>query len=322
MVYLQSKAGKNQGQNKKQEGKIMKNQDLYDSITNKIIEELEKGNCIWKKSWKGSGIPVNYVSKKPYRGINVFLLYLAGFSSQYWASFKQIQKLGGKVKKGSKSSLIIYWNWIIKETNQKDKDGNPIKKKFPLLKYYRVFNLEQTEGIDWEKPASNLSESDKLEACENLVNGYKNKPEIKHERAEAFYSPASDYVNVPKKALFDKIQNYYSVLFHELVHSTGAKNRLNRKSLVESDGFGGHEYSKEELVAELGASFLCGLSGIEPHTIKNSAGYIQSWIRALQNDNKLIIYASAQAQKAVDYIQNQKKVEAYKENESKELVTV
>ena len=290
------------------------NQELYKSITDRIIAQLEKGNCIWKKSWAGGGIPTNFSSKKAYRGLNIVLLSLAGFNSNYWLTFNQASKLGGHVKKGSKSTVIIYWNFL--KRNQVDATGTITEKTIPMMKYYRVFNLEQINGIDVPQVKKNVSVNDKIESCESLLELYKNKPVIKHEDNSAYYVPSADYVNMPKKENFDKIENYYSVLFHELGHSTGAKNRLNRKSLTASDGFGGHEYSKEELVAEFSASFLCAIAGIEPHTIDNSAGYIKSWIKALKNDSKLIIYASTQASKAVDYFQNQKKAKT----ESKELV--
>jgi len=293
------------------------NQELYQSITDRIVAQLEKGNCIWKKSWTG-GIPTNFASKKAYRGVNVLLLGLAGFSSNYWLTFNQANKLGGHVKKGSKSTVIIYWNFLVKK--QQQANGEVVDKKIPMLKYYRVFNIDQIDGLKIDEPKGNVSVKDKIDACENLLELYKNKPVIKHEENRAYYVPSKDYVNMPNKVQFDKIENYYSVLFHELGHSTGAKHRLNRKSLTESDGFGGDLYSKEELVAEFSASFLCALAGIEPHTIDNSAGYIKSWIKALKNDYKLIIYASTQASKAVDYIQNQTK--AKKESVKKEPVAV
>jgi len=297
------------------------NNELYQSITEKIIAQLEKGNCVWKKSWTGGGLPTNFSSKKAYRGVNVLLLSLAGFSSNYWLTFKQANYLGGRVKKGSQSTVIIYWNFL--KRNQPDAKGNIVEKTIPMLKYYRVFNLDQIDGIEVPKIKENVSVNDKIDACEKLLELYKNKPVIKHEENSAYYVPSKDCVNMPKKNHFDKIENYYSTLFHELGHSTGAKHRLNRKSVTESDGFGGYEYSKEELVAEFSASFLCGIAGIEPSTIDNSADYIQHWISALKNDPKLIIYGSTQASKAVDYIQNQKKVKKESvKKESKELMVV
>lgn len=272
---------------------------VYEIITNKIIEQLEKGTVTWRKPWKVEGSPMNFVSKRPYRGLNVFLLNSEGYSCPYWASFKQINKLGGKVKKGAKSSIIIYWKILdIEDRNDK---GEDVSKKIPLLRYYRVFNLEQTEGIEY-KTENKREKVNNIDECEDIVNCFLDKPKINHNEARAYYSPNLDYINMPKKDLFDNAESYYSTLFHELTHSTGAEHRVNRKSVVEASYFGSENYSKEELVAELGASFLCGICGIENTTINNSVAYIQGWLKALKNDKKLIIYASAQAQKAVDYI--------------------
>ena len=227
---------------------------VYEIITNKIIEQLEKGTVAWRKPWQGGDIPMNFVTKKQYRGLNIFLLASAGFSCPYWASFKQINKLGGKVKKGAKSNIIIYWK--ILDVEDRNKKGEDISKKIPLLRYYRVFNLEQTEGIEYEVKKRNINTIDE---CEDVVNCFLDKPKINHNEARAYYSPNLDYINMPKKDLFDNAESYYSTLFHELTHSTGAENRVNRKSVVEASYFGSENYSKEELVAELGASFLCGI---------------------------------------------------------------
>ncbi len=284
----------------------MTNKDIYQMVTDKIILGLQKGNIPWRKPWKGGGHPVNFVSKKQYRGINALLLWLdmqaSGYTAPYYMTFKQVNSKGGKVKKGAQSQLIIYWNWIIKETGELDAKGQPVKRKFPLLKYYRVFNIEQTEGIEYASKAETLTAFQKIEKCENIVTGYTARPTIKHGQARAFYSPAEDYINMPKPELFTGEPEYYSTLFHELVHSTGHKERLNRPEVVESDGFGGADYSREELTAEIGTAFICTLAGIDNVTLENSQAYINNWIKALQNDEKMIVFASARAQKAVDYM--------------------
>lgn len=269
---------------------------VYEIITDKIIKKLEEGTIAWNKAWKTTR-PQNFKTKKEYRGINIILLTLAGFSCPYWASFKQINELGGQVKKGSKSSMIIYWK-ILEYKNKNDKDED-ITKKIPLLRYYRVFNLEQTRGIKYEIEKRVFNP---IQECEKVIEGYTSKPEIKYNEPQAYYSPKLDYINMPKKELFKSDEGYYATLFHEFNHSTGARGKLDRKSVVDAGYYGSENYSKEELVAELGASFLCGITGIENKTIDNSASYIKGWLKALKNDKKMIIYASAQAQKSVDYI--------------------
>jgi len=274
-------------------------------ITNKIIEKLEQGVIAWRRGWKVDR-PKNFVTKKEYRGINILLLGLTDFACPYWATFRQINKLGGKVKKGEKSTLIVYWEILKKRetiTNEKGEKEEKIK-SLPLLKYYRVFNLEQVEGIEYK---IEKKEFNKIEKCEDIIKEYKNIPELKYNNERAYYSVNLDYISIPRKELFEKAEEYYATLFHECIHSTGAKHRLDRKTVTQASFFGSENYSKEELVAELGASFLSAIAGIEQKTLDNSASYIDGWLKQLRNDKSLIIYASAQANKAVDYILNNKK---------------
>lgn len=268
---------------------------LYEKITNRIIEKLEEGTSVFQTPFV-NGVAKNHLSGKAYRGINQVLL-----DGGEYATFKQIRDAGGKVKKGATSETIIFWKMVEAEDEE---SGETIK--IPMAKQYNVFKIgKDTEGIT-PKDESGKYEHEPIEEAEKIINEFENKPRFTHESGGAHYIPAIDVLNVPPKSDFKEIHRYYSTLFHELVHSTGAKDRLNRPGVAKLDRFGSKQYSKEELVAELGAAMLCGVTGIENHTIDQSASYIQSWIKVLRNDHSLIITASQQAQKAVDYIQNQK----------------
>lgn len=282
---------------------------IAEIITEKIIEKLEGGKIPWQKPWNTStDSPKNLVSNKEYRGVNVFLLLFEGFTNPYWLTMKQANDLGGKIKKGSRSTLIVYWNWRPTETI--DKNGEVLYSFIPYLRYYTVFNIEQVEGdiklpshyLDYLEIKPNNS-FNSIETAENLINGYKDKPEIQQGGSQAFYMPSKDLIQVPLKENFINEESYYATLFHELAHSTGHKNRLNRDSFHKNCPFGSHEYSKEELVAELTSSFLQAESGIfNEDQLKNSSAYLQSWLKALKNDKNLFLTASQAAQKAFDYI--------------------
>lgn len=277
--------------------------DVYQIINNKIIELLEQGAIPWKKPWNAqSNYPRNLTSKKPYRGVNVFLLACQQYSNPWWLTFKQVQEKGGHVIKGAKSTPVIFWKWLDK-SNPEGSDSEEVQNgKIPLLKYYNVFNIEQTEGIDVPEPEETHNEFDSVTAAEEVIANMPLSPDIRHGGNRAYYSPTLDYIQLPNQHTFDSAEEYYNTCFHELAHSTGHISRLGRKSILEPSYFGSHEYSKEELVAELAAAFLSGHCCIENITIKNSAAYIQGWLKSLKNDKTLLVHAAAQAQKAADYI--------------------
>lgn len=272
-------------------------------ITEQIIDRLEAGTIPWRKPWTplaGPGAPRNLVSGKPYRGINVLLLANQPFSSPYWLTFKQAQDKGGNIRKGEKGTAVVFWNWVEVEDTETGEE-----KSIPFMRYYTVFNLEQTEGIV-APPSSVAIEKpfNPIQAAENIIAAMPQRPEIRHIGNQAYYKPAIDFVNMPPQATFHQEEGYYCTLFHELAHATGHSSRLARKGVTEPSTFASHEYSKEELIAELAAAFLCSETGIEQITIDNSAAYIQSWLKELKNDNSLIILAAGQAQKAADFIMN------------------
>jgi antirestriction protein ArdC len=262
-------------------------------VTDKIMKELENGVIPWKKPWTGTTeMAKNFVSKKEYRGINLWLLD-AFYGCPYYVSFKQCADLGGQVKKGEKGQIVVFW--LIKE-DEKDKE----KKKF-ILRYYRVFNLEQTTLPIPAKPEVNNFKPN--ERAEEIINNFKTCPPITFGGDKACYSPSLDKIKMPTKDSFTGENEYYSTFFHELTHSTGHKDRLNREEISEIALFGSAVYSKEELTAEMGSGFLCANAGID-NTLGNSASYIASWLKHLNNDKKMIFSAATKAQKAVDYILN------------------
>ena len=267
----------------------------YDRITERIIALLERGTVPWHKPWKAkTGWPRNYVSKKPYRGINVFLLHAMSYESPFWLTFHQANELGGKIRKGEKSCPVVFW----KQFQVEDEESGEAK-KIPLLRIYHVFNAAQCDGL---KDAPAVTEEIGTVKPAEIVAGMPQPPVIKHGMSKAFYSPSADIVAMPDRERFDSEAGYYATLYHELVHSTGAKSRLNRSTLTESAGFGSDPYCKEELIGEMGATFLCGHAEIIERTIVSSAAYLNGWLERLRHDKMLLVQAAAQAQKAADFI--------------------
>lgn len=276
--------------------------DVYGIVTEKILKALEEGTVPWQKPWIGSGRAINYVSRKPYKGINTLLLDQPG----EYLTFKQCESLGGKVKKGEKSNMIVFFTFS--EHKEKDANGEDKITTFPVLKYYNVFHVTQCEGIEskLEPPSPN---ADPLAEGEAIIDGYVARSGVGFEAVKgsdrAFYRPSEDRVIVPHISQYKLIEEYYSTSFHELTHSTGHSSRLKRFG-EKNDGvaaFGDEVYSKEELIAEIGSSMLMSIAGIErPETFTNSAAYLQSWLKVLKDDKRLIVTAANAAQKAVDCI--------------------
>ena len=273
---------------------------VYEMVTERIIAELEKGVIPWKKPWTGvrSGA-FNRISKKPYSIINQILLKHAG----EYATFKQWSELGGHIRKGEKSEMVVYWKIFEKEETNEE-TGEKEVKKIPMLRYYNVFHISQVEGV--EPLVMPFAEVEPIEEADKIITEYVEREHITFDECasnEAFYSPSRDRVVVPMKEQYTNINEYYSTTFHELTHSTGHKNRLDRLHTGADAAFGSETYSKEELVAEIGSASIMNLLGIEtPQTFKNSAAYIKNWLSVLKNDNKFIVSASSKAEKAVNYI--------------------
>jgi len=288
--------------------------DVYQIVNDRIMSSLEKGIIPWKQPWSVMGLPKNYHSGKVYKGINLWLLISCGHAKPYYLTFKQAESLGGKVKKGSKSSPIVYWNFVYqhKETGKKlnEEEARKLPKglvdRRAFLKYYNVFNIADVEGVEWELPEINQKQAFKpIKACEELLENVPDLPAIRYGEAQAYYYPLKDYINMPAKELFRSENHYYQTLFHELVHSTGHQKRLNRKELCEASEKDESAYSREELTAEMGASYLGNLCGIwQEAQQENSTAYIQHWLGQLKKDKRLLVESAAKAQKAVDYLTN------------------
>jgi len=280
--------------------------NIYKMITDKVIAALDKGVVPWRKTWRGGseGAPASLKSKKTYRGINVFVLALQqmtmGYQSRFWLTFNQAKALGGSVKKGEKGTPVIFWKLLRKEDSETGKS-----KTIPLLRYYTVFNVEQCDGVK-DPEAGDKPEGctfNPIARCEAMVSNYNKAPTIQHVEQRAWYNPTMDLVNMPKPDTFCTPEAYYSTMFHELTHSTGHKSRLDRDG-IKSSGFGTELYSKEELVAEMGAAMLCGICGIDnAAVIENAASYVAHWRSKLADDPKLLVCAAANAQKAADHVQ-------------------
>jgi len=274
-------------------------------ITNQIIENLETAGE-WVKDWQDLH-NVNLISKRGYTGVNTLLLAQSraknGFTSPTWATYKQVTTKGGTVKKGSKSTMIIFCKSI---TYKKDvKDESEKGRTSFMLRYYRVFNLDQTEGVKVDKVELQGEGNEVIKQPADLIADYLKRETIKLLKGtgnRASYNPSTDTIAMPNFKAFDNSDSYYKVCFHEITHSTGHQSRLNRfdNQANHNDRQG---YSREELTAELGSLFLSAHVGIKQN-IKNSQAYIKNWIKALKNDPQMIITASSKAQKALNYITN------------------
>lgn len=266
---------------------------VHEIVTERIIAQLEAGTVPWKRPWTG-GPAINWVSQKPYRGLNALL------PPGEYATFNQVCEAGGKVNKGAKGNLVIFWKPPTKRVDDDDEEETEARRA-PLLRYYHVFEITtQCTGLE---PRRQQFQHDPIEAAQVVCDGYANPPEIRHAPGRACYSPSSDYVSIPAMADFEDSEMYYSILYHELIHSTGHISRLAREGVTELTGFGSEKYSREELIAELGAAMLCAVAGIDnDRTQPVNAAYIAGWLEALKGDKRLIVQASSQAQKAVDHI--------------------
>lgn len=283
-------------------------QDVYTSVTNKIIADLEKGNLTWTKPWKSKdfggcvSLPLRS-DGQPYQGINVLTLWGTAIDKGYvrpvWMTFKKAKELGGQVKKGEKGTLVVYANKFEKsEVNEK---GEETTSTIPFLKGYTVFNAEQISGLPekfYTTPSPAEDTKTRLESVEKFIAD--TKAIIQHGGNKAFYSPTHDMIQMPPSPSFRDIESYYATLAHELTHWTNHPTRLDRQ--FGQKRFGNSAYAMEELVAEIGSAFLCAALGITPETREDHAAYIQSWLSVLKKDNRAIFTAASHAQRAVDYL--------------------
>lgn len=280
----------------------MKNADVYQMVTDKILASIDEGVVPWHRPWETT-IPRSMSTGKPYRGINAWLL-----DGGYWGTYKKVAELGGQVRKGEKSSLAVFWKFIEKTDPKTGKVD-----KIPFLRTFNVFHATQADWAEgmpakFQPRTDGATEADRIMAAEQMVAGYvkgENGPSVFHGGERACYSPATDVVNMPELTAFDDADHYYSTMFHELGHSTGHETRLARDGVVNLDAFGSHQYAREELVAEMTAAMLAGVVGIDS-TVESSAAYLKHWRDQIAADPRLVIKAAGEAQKAADMIQGVK----------------
>ena len=285
---------------------------VYQMVTARIIEQMDKGIIPWHKPWHIAGgteeMAINYVSRKPYSTLNQWLLLEPG----EYLTFTQIKALKGNIKKGAKSRFVVFYTQVPYEKTDEE-TGEKTRHSYPLLRYYNVFRLADCEGIQSKLPAPGeapeMPEAPVCGEADAAIDEYvASQPTLvfRNDRPSdrAYYSPAEDKVVVPMRSQFDDMAEYYSTAFHELTHSTLTESRCNRKK----DGagasfFGTKSYSREELVAEMGAAMLCSNFGVDTaRAFRNSVAYLQSWADNLKGDPKAIVFAASRAEKAARYI--------------------
>lgn len=290
----------------------MDNNSVYKMVTDRVCEMINKGIIPWRKPWSFSGkaeneMAINYVTRKPYSLVNQWLLMEPG----EYLTFKQVVAAKGHVKKGAKSRFVVFFTHVPYE-EKNTKTGEMERKTYPLLRYYNVFHIKDTEGIeskllapDADAPVADLPLCDEADAA--IAAYVASQPTLKFindkQTDRAYYSPSTDTVNVPMRSQYRDMAEYYSTTFHELTHSTLIESRCNRRAEGAVAFFGSHEYSREELVAEMGAAMLCAnFNCASDAAFRNSVGYLQGWVSNLKNDPRAIVVAAGKAEKAVRYI--------------------
>lgn len=283
-------------------------QDIYQKVTDKIIADLEQGELTWLKPWSAANTEGRIIKPlrhngMPYSGINVLMLWGAamegGYLSPFWMTYRQATEIGAHVRKGERGNLVVYANTITK-TEEQD-DGSAEERKIPFMKGYSVFNVEQIEGLPehfYRKPEPVIDGAERIDHAEAFFAS--TGADIRSGGNRAYYSGGSDHVQMPYFETFRSPEAYYATLAHELTHWTKHPKRLDREFGRKS--WGDEGYAREELVAELGAAFLCADLALTPEPGTDHAAYIQSWLKVLKNDKRAIFSAAAHAQKAADFL--------------------
>lgn len=278
-------------------------QDLYTRVTDQIIAAIEAGQGAFELPWHQQilGLPRNLITRRPYRGINSILLWLIGrdrlYASAEWGTFKQWRERGYSVRKGEKAATVVFWKSLISQPDLEDEPGGAAQARAPMLaRAYSVFNAQQIEGYEAPPPIL-LRESERLARADSFFGNI--QADVRHGSTHAYYSPGEDRIHLPDFRLFRDAVGYYAALAHETVHWTGAKRRLDRDL---TGRFGSSAYAMEELVAELGAAFLCGELGLTTEPRPDHAAYIGSWLKVLKQDSRAIFTAASKAQQAADWL--------------------
>ncbi len=275
--------------------------DVFAIVTEQIIDQLEAGTIPWRQPWKDAGPPRNLITGRHYRGVNTLVLNGLGYGCNAFLTLKQINALGGHVRKGEHATPVVFWS-------RKDEADDVLEKqqKKAVLRYYSVFNVDQCLHI----PDETLHRLAGLEFNETLLEPLTVfeqmplPPKLVHKGKYAMYFPATDTVFMPKIQSFEDSSAYYGVLFHEVAHATGHEKRLKREAIMYPEKFTGESYAEEELVAQIAACFLTAITGCSLKHFANDVAYIDTWLQRLRNDRRLLVFASAKAQRAVDYILN------------------
>ena len=292
--------------------------NVYQMVTDRITEQMAKGIIPWQRPWTGVGAEdggsINYVSRRPYSVLNQLLLGRPG----EWLTWNQIKDLGGKLKKGAKAGIVVFYKNIVLKGGQsapadaETEDTQDGGKRISLLRYYNVFHLEDVEGISSKiTPGEPRPAAEPIEAAETVIAGYVTREaglRFQNDKPSnrAYYAPGQDLVVVPMHSQYTVPEEYYSTAFHELTHSTMPESRCDRKAENVGAHFGNSVYSREELVAEIGSAMLCNRTGINcERAFRNSVAYIQSWLEVLKNDNRMIVWAASRAERAAKYILNE-----------------
>jgi len=275
---------------------------IYESITNRILKQLENGVIPWRKTWS-TGLPKSLTTGKEYRGVNLLVLGCAQYTSRYWITYREALRLGGYVRKGEHATPVIYWKWRTPAELERLQQKTGKDNLAPCVPFTSVvFNLEQVDGVERPNDDLPLDRSARIALADSMLEVMPDKPEIVHTvTSQPAYCPATDRITLPHLSQFESADAYYGTLYHELIHATGAPRRLNRFQDAQRDE--PEKYSMEELVAEFGAAFLCGFAGLQnPAREAQEASYIEGWARVLKKDNRLIVHAASAAQRAADYI--------------------
>jgi antirestriction protein ArdC len=290
--------------------------NTYEIVTERIINLLEQDVIPWRRPWNAAGAPRNLVSKKSYRGVNFFLLSATKYVSPFWLTLKQANELGGSVRKGEHSQIVVFWRIdeaanCNTEPDPEELESNAKAQRRFVLRFYRVWNVEQCDlpqALLDKLPKIETYQHDSIEAAERIIANMPKPPEIVRQGSKAFYSVLTDRVTLPPRELFVNAEEEACTALHEISHAVGAPKRLNRESIAEAAPFGSPIYATEELIAEMSAAYLCAEAGISPAVVQNQAAYIQGWLTTLRNDKRLVVIAAAKAQRAADYILNRRSV--------------
>lgn len=285
------------------EATVIEKQDVYQRVTDQIVAAIEKGAGTWRMPWHTTGkfafSPVNLQSHKPYRGINTLMLWAAaeqkGYDSAEWATYKQWQERGAQVRKGEKSTLVVFWKFANSAESQDD-DDTPERSRFCFARAYSVFNAAQVDGYT-PKVEDPETEPERIAEADDFFSGV--GATVRHGGNRAYYTPSDDHIQMPPLAAFEENLSYYSTLAHEHGHWTAKAGRCDRQL---GKRFGDNAYAAEELIAELCAAFLCARLSLTSEPREDHAQYIQSWLKVLKSDKRAIFTAASKAQQAADYL--------------------